>query len=88
MKTGLRLLKTSKNLLLVPMHPSYENLTEGFTLSRFLTLLEEDADLAVGVRRSAPKTLDEAVREATRLDGINQTVEKAKKCQPSQVLWL
>ena len=48
-------------------HPSSDGLAEGFALSRFLTLLEE---VAVGVRRSAPKTLDEAVREATRLDSM------------------
>ena len=63
-------------------HPSSDGLAEGFALSRFLTLLEEDADLAVGVRRSAPKTLDEAVREATRLDSINQTVKKPKAVNP------
>ncbi|KAL5488507.1 hypothetical protein EMCRGX_G017449 [Ephydatia muelleri] len=63
-------------------HPRSEDLAEGFALSRLLTLLQEDADLAVGVRRSAPKTLDDAVREATRLDSINQAVRKPKSVNP------
>ncbi|KAL5494086.1 hypothetical protein EMCRGX_G015358 [Ephydatia muelleri] len=33
-------------------------------MSRFVTLLEEDCDLAIRVRRSGPKTLNDAVQEA------------------------
>lgn len=36
------------------------------------------------MRRSAPKTLDEAVQEATRLDNTNQTVKKPKSVNPVQ----
>ena len=36
------------------------------------------------MRRSTPKTLDEAVWEATRLDSINQTVKKQKSVNPVQ----
>ena len=57
-------------------HPQSEDLASGFAMSRFLTLLEEDSDLAIGVRRSAPKTLNEAVQEATRLECINHAVHK------------
>ena len=59
-------------------HPQSEDLASGFAMSRFLTLLEEDSDLAIRVRtcRSAPKTLNEAVQEATRLECINHAVHK------------
>mgnify|MGYP003471921025 CR=1 FL=1 len=57
-------------------HPQSEDLASGFAMSRFLALLEEDSDLAIGVRRSGPKTLDEAVQEAIRLECINHAVHR------------
>ena len=57
-------------------NPESEDLASGFAMSRFLVLLEEDSDLAIGVRRSGPKTLDEAVQEAIRLECINQAVHR------------
>ena len=40
--------------------------------------LEKDTKLAIGVRQSAPKTLDAAVREVVRLDCIHRTVHTPK----------
>ena len=57
-------------------HPQSEDLASGFAMSRFLALLEEDSDLAIGVRRSGPKTLNEAIQEAIRLECINHAVHK------------
>ena len=65
-------------------HPSSEDLAEGFTLSRFLTLLEEDVGLAVVLCRNTPKKLDNAVQEVTRLDSMNQMVKKSKSVNPVQ----
>ena len=57
-------------------HPDSEDLASGFAMSRFLVLLEEDRDLAIGVRRSSPQTLNEAVQEAIRLECINNAVHR------------
>ena len=57
-------------------HPDSEDLASGFAMSRFLVLLEEDRDLAIGVRRSSPQTLNEVVQEAIRLECINNTVHR------------
>ena len=38
-------------------YPDSDNLAEGFALSRFLTLLERDMELAIGVQRSTPMML-------------------------------
>ena len=57
-------------------HPDSEDLAQGFAMSKSLSLLEEDTEFAIGVRQSAPKTLDEAVREAVFLDCINRTMRK------------
>lgn len=59
-------------------HPASEGPVQGFAMSKFLSLLEEDMELAIGVRQGAPKTLDAAVQEAVRLDCINRTVRKPK----------
>lgn len=59
-------------------YPDSDDLAEGFALSKFLTLLERDMELAVGVQRSTPKKLDDAVSEAIRLDCINQAVKRSR----------
>ena len=46
-------------------------------MSRFLALLEEDCcNLAIGVRRSGPKTLNDAVQEVIWLECTNHAVHK------------
>ena len=50
--------------LAIRAHSQSEDLASGFAMSRFVTLLEEDCDLAIRVRRSGPKTLNDAVQEA------------------------
>ena len=60
--------------LVTRAHPDSEDLASGFAMSRFLVLLEEDRDLAIGVRRSSPQTLNEAVQEAIHLECINNAV--------------
>ena len=53
--------------------------SSGFAMSRFLALLEEDSELAIGVSRNGPKTHQEAVQEAIGLDCINDAVRRTRK---------
>ena len=64
--------------LAIRAHSQSEDLASGFAMSRFVTLLEEDSNLAIRVRRSGPKTLNDAVQEAI--------LSKRQSCQ--EAIWL